>query len=503
MAYQYNLRDSMGPGGTVDTMEINRTASAANNYDGCHPDQGLPCHKSARMCGVTAQFSYPNNPNKPVRIHLNATGIPDHNSWSFGDLSYIGTQSNFQIRVPAYPTLLSEEAAIMQGAGMGAIGMAINGVAIYTPYNKECCDVAFKELKTMDYCLAHPASGQYHYHMFSWSDTYDGCLMSCKQGEESGLVGVAYDGFPIYGPMQNYSPSMKKVFLDGCADCELTQLSSEHTDVCGGVEVADDPSMYRYIATNTFPYTLQCFRGDMSSTQKFKTNSLSWVPFTFGNTCGVGSTGDDSEGGTWDVSEGGYRNGTCHMLNETTIDSLGCTPGNCDFKPWASQFLRAKDHRLSDVYYQCAAPETTSSPTTTAGNSTSSTTTAGSSMTTTGASSATTAATAATTAATAATATTATTSAAPTTTTTAFDPAVMCPDKGTLVKWKGAKGLAKLLFFGADIAIIRTNVPYKEAFNLMTGPYLGFMGFPKKMCGMDAVRAFDDGRLSWGIVDNG
>ena len=29
--------------------------------------------------------------------------------------------------------------------------------------------------------------------------------MSCNGNVESGIVGVAYDGFPFYGPMQYYS----------------------------------------------------------------------------------------------------------------------------------------------------------------------------------------------------------------------------------------------------------------------------------------------------------
>lgn len=35
---------------------------------------------------------------------------------------------------------------------------------------------------------------------------YDGCLMSCKSDELSGIVGVMLDGFPLYGPMQYFSP---------------------------------------------------------------------------------------------------------------------------------------------------------------------------------------------------------------------------------------------------------------------------------------------------------
>ena len=53
--------------------------------------------------------------------------------------------------------------------------------------------------------LGHPGNGEYHYHFHAYGTEYDGCLMSCNGNVESGIVGVAYDGFPFYGPMQYYS----------------------------------------------------------------------------------------------------------------------------------------------------------------------------------------------------------------------------------------------------------------------------------------------------------
>jgi len=46
---------------------------------------------------------------------------------------------------------------------------------------------------------------QYHYHFYPQADSsgYDGCLVSqCSPDVASDIVGVAYDGFPIYGPTQ-------------------------------------------------------------------------------------------------------------------------------------------------------------------------------------------------------------------------------------------------------------------------------------------------------------
>jgi hypothetical protein len=54
--------------------------------------------------------------------------------------------------------------------------------------------------------------------------------MSCTDFAVSGLLGVALDGFPIYGPVQYYSEAAGKIYLDpsGCDDCVLTERVSEN-----------------------------------------------------------------------------------------------------------------------------------------------------------------------------------------------------------------------------------------------------------------------------------
>ena len=49
------------------------------------------------------------------------------------------------------------------------------------------------------------------------------------------------DGFPIYGPVQYFSDSEKKIYLDpaNCADCTLKQLQMSDLDNCGGQLIAD------------------------------------------------------------------------------------------------------------------------------------------------------------------------------------------------------------------------------------------------------------------------
>ena len=89
--------------------------------------------------------------------------------------------------------------------------------------------------------------------------------MECTSDGPSDIVGVALDGFPIYGPMQWWSEKERKAYInkDNCSDCVLAQLDGTMTDKCGGVEMADgDPTIgtvYRYIGKGEFPYIFQWF----------------------------------------------------------------------------------------------------------------------------------------------------------------------------------------------------------------------------------------------------
>ena len=80
----------------------------------------------------------------------------------------------------------------------GAVAYAINGVSMFSWASAGCCDVGVDEIDVIENCNAHPAGGGvYHYHI------WPRCLDSCEQGVPSGIIGVALDGFPIYGPIDD------------------------------------------------------------------------------------------------------------------------------------------------------------------------------------------------------------------------------------------------------------------------------------------------------------
>ena len=136
---------------------------------------------------------------------------------------------------------------------MGVIGVAKNGVLIQSWASAGCCDVGEEELEELDSCNGHPVadSGRYHYHL------WPRCLQSCENGvggTQAGFIGVALDGFPIYGPQ----------------DVDGNTLARGDLDECNGkLEVLPNGNnagklVYRYHIIDEFPWTLGCFRGDVS-----------------------------------------------------------------------------------------------------------------------------------------------------------------------------------------------------------------------------------------------
>jgi hypothetical protein len=79
----------------------------------------------------------------------------------------------------------------------GAIGVAINGVVFFDPYDADAIPAFWR----LDRCCGHPSPmNQYHYHKYPvcvkspWAD--DG-------RDHSPLIGFAFDGFPVYGPYES------------------------------------------------------------------------------------------------------------------------------------------------------------------------------------------------------------------------------------------------------------------------------------------------------------
>ena len=144
------------------------------------------------------------------------------------------TDQNYTISIPKIPT---SNTGLHGCLPKGMIGITRTGVAIYNPVTSENFNAVEGPAKeTIDTCGGHPnIRGAYHYHEIPGS-----CLYNREVDE---FIGVALDGFPIYGPRASDIDHL---------------ITSADLDKCHGREVN---GAYRYHATTTWPYVLGCYKG--------------------------------------------------------------------------------------------------------------------------------------------------------------------------------------------------------------------------------------------------
>ena len=312
--------------------EVSNKGSTANSFNGCF-DSGT-CYRTEYECSVSVQ-------QNGDTIQLETNSIADHNLWVNSNMGYV-EEDDIRVQFPAVPTLLSMQESLNQPSQIDGMGFAVNGVTLRNPYNSNtCCDATFARAPAQDYCNGDSNGGRYTYsflaHDTSNNGEFGNCPMACSSSGASDLVGVALDGFPIYGAMQYYSPSDSMIYIDpftnGCNDCELKQLNGDDTDTCGGIKVADgsaiDGTHYRYIVTASFPFYFQCYRGDLGNTGIYNSDTSSFESIVLDNDCDVNDLGHDEE---------------CTALTQSYAEGNLCTLGNC--------FIDGED--LSAAYFTCS-----------------------------------------------------------------------------------------------------------------------------------------------------
>ncbi len=138
------------------------------------------------------------------------------------------------VSLPLNPTVKSEPTCL----SMGPIGYSTNGVALYNALDAGGRDAAAHEIQ--DTCGGHPErSGSYHYH------DYSDCINDVES-EEPLLVGYALDGFGIFKYEQNPT------------NAELDECHGKTGQVMWDGKMV---TMYHYVVTTEYPYTLGCLRG--------------------------------------------------------------------------------------------------------------------------------------------------------------------------------------------------------------------------------------------------
>lgn len=162
-----------------------------------------------------AAFAYDRNPNK-VEAHSES------------------------LTLPLNPTAASTPGCVAPGM----IGVTVTGVAIYDAFDAAGYDAVARE--EQDTCHGHPdSSDTYHYH---------GWLQACvpdsgSSTKNSSLLGYALDGYGIYGAWYNGKILTSKD-LDECHGTTSTVLWQ-----------GKEQSVYHYVSTYDFPYTIACYHG--------------------------------------------------------------------------------------------------------------------------------------------------------------------------------------------------------------------------------------------------
>jgi hypothetical protein len=177
---------------------------------------------------------------------VQSQGYPNHPTAIFPNSSNPNSilVQDFTFRLPLRPQLADRITRLP----MGPIGLALNGVVFFNPFEQGGMNAVegYSEV-WLDSCCGHPeVRGVYHYHK------YPSCVKSpfVDDGRShSPIIGFAFDGFPVYGPYESDGLMAKDIAAGG------NQL-----DACNGHQ--DASRGYHYHATpNRFPYIIGGYAG--------------------------------------------------------------------------------------------------------------------------------------------------------------------------------------------------------------------------------------------------
>jgi len=176
---------------------------------------------------------------------IESQGYPNHPTAIFpnsGNPNSIRVQE-FTFRLPLEPRVAPQITRLP----MGPIGVALNGVVFFNPFEQGGMNAVegYSEV-WLDSCCGHPQqTGIYHYHKFPT------CVKSPFPDDgrrHSPVIGFAFDGFPIHGPYES----------DGLLAKDVTGAAA--LDVCNGH--SDPERGYHYHVTpGRFPYLIGGYRG--------------------------------------------------------------------------------------------------------------------------------------------------------------------------------------------------------------------------------------------------
>ncbi len=176
---------------------------------------------------------------------LRSQGYPNHPTAIFpnsGNPNEIRVQ-DFTFELPLKPQLAEKVTRLP----MGPIGVALNGVVFFNPFEQGGMNAVegYSEV-WLDSCCGHPQQdGVYHYHK------YPTCVKSPFKDDgqqHSPLIGFAFDGFPVYGPYES-----KGTLAKDLSDAQALDVCNGHTD--------DVRGYHYHVTPNRFPYIIGGYAG--------------------------------------------------------------------------------------------------------------------------------------------------------------------------------------------------------------------------------------------------
>ncbi len=202
-------------------------------------------------------------------VPTGGTGVPDASSSVAVDDPT--SEQNYDFTITTTPTYVDEVTAAPQGS----IGIMISGAVLFNPYEGDGTTVAMAnnfsiigddgtEVWFVDSCSGHPSpNGAYHYHG----------LPSCvwtQVDEETGashIIGLALDGFPIYGANDIDGNPVDVATLDECNG--ITSATPEFPE-----------GIYHYVLPGTLDETssIRCFHGEVDSSQILTMPPMNGMP---------------------------------------------------------------------------------------------------------------------------------------------------------------------------------------------------------------------------------
>ncbi|HET9850090.1 MAG TPA: YHYH protein [Candidatus Saccharimonadales bacterium] len=229
--YAKNLESSVGGAGRRGTWFVGTT-----QYD---INKKLAVEGSVKW---TSQFN--DELNGTTRV-ITSNDLPSHTTGIFpispSDPAYAYDKNPNTITAQSFTYDLSASPTYGSPSCIGGqVGVMLTGVALFSAFDAGGRDAGAWEVQ--DSCSGHPqSSGVYHYH------TLSNCI---KNTSVKTVIGFALDGFPITGPQISAGNILTTADLDEC-----------HGITSPIVLDGKNVTMYHYVMTQDFPYSVSCYRG--------------------------------------------------------------------------------------------------------------------------------------------------------------------------------------------------------------------------------------------------